>query len=164
MSNAKFSESHDIICSIIPLADNYNAGMSGDSINMAKYDHGCLIIAGSASVAGAGVLTMMAGAANASETAAITFTYRYTASDIASTTADVLSTPATSASLTFTEANILSGMYIIEWDASDLNVSGTQYQWITPVLSAAGTAGIICGIVILSKPRYELGIMPTAIA
>ena len=160
----RFSQSHGIVYETIIVADNYNAGVSMDSINMAKYNHGTLILVGDVACAGAGVLTMMAGASNGTETAAITFTERHTTTDVASTTADVLTAVATSASLALTEAYIRSGMYVIEWDAQDMVVAGVTYNWMTPVLSAAGTAGIITAIAILSEPRYEQAIMPTAIA
>ena len=164
MASNRFSESHGIVYETIIVADNYNAGASMDSINMAKYNHGTLIIVGDAAAAGAGVLTMMAGASNGTETAAITFTERHTTTDILSTTADVLSAAATSASLALTEAYIRSGMYVIEWDAEDMVVSGVAYNWITPVLSAAGTAGMFTAIAIMSEPRYAEAIMDTAIA
>jgi len=160
---ARFSQSHDILYSTIIVADNYNAGVSMDSINMALYNHGTLILVGDVAAAGAGVVTLMAGATNAAETAAITFSYRYTLTDVASTTADVLSSPVSAATCTLTEAYIRSGMYVFEWDASDLLVSGVQYQWLTPVLSAAGTAGIITAIAIGSEPRYAKNVMPSAV-
>ena len=161
--SARFSQSHGIVPVIAPLADNYNAGMSMDSINMAKYNHVTLIITGSASCTGAGVLTVMGGTADGVETAAITFTYRISSGDIGSASADVLTAAATSASLTFVEASIVSGMYVIEWDAQDMVVSGVTYQFATPVLSAAGTAGIISAVAILSEARYEKAVMPTGI-
>ena len=162
--SARFSQSHAIIYETIIVADNYNAGVSMDSINMGKYNHGTLIIVGDAACAGAGVLTMMGGLTNAAETAACTFTERHTLTDVASTTADVLTAAVSGATLTLTEAYILSGMYVIEWDTEDMNVSGVQYNWMTPVLSAAGTAGIITAIAILSEPRFQKAVMPTAVA
>ena len=162
--SARFSQSHGIVYETIIVADNYNAGATMDSINMAKYNHGTLIIVGDAACAGAGVLTMMAGLSDASAVAAITFTERHTTTDVGSATADVLTAAATSASLALTEAYIRSGMYVIEWDADDMVVSGVSYNWMTPVLSAAGTAGIITAIAIMSEPRYAEAIMDTAIA
>lgn len=159
----RFSSSHGIVPILVPLADNYNAGMTMDSINMAKYNHCTIIIEGSDTCAGAGVLTIYGATSDAGTDAAITFTYRYGSADAGSASADVLGTPATSAALTLTEASIKSGMLVIEIDAQDLNISGTQYQYITPVLSAAGTAGIISAVAILSEPRYQTNVMPTAI-
>ena len=168
MPHAKFSQTHAIIYETIIVADNYNAGVSFDSINMAKYDHVAVIIVGDVACAGAGIVTVMGGAANGVETAAITFSYRYTVTDVGSAVAgsepDLLSAPVAAATCTLTEAYIRSGMYVFEWDAQDMLVAGVHYQWATVVLSAAGTAGIIAAIAIGSWPRYAKNIMPTALA
>ena len=161
---SRFSQSHGIVYETIIVDDNYDGGVSMDSLNMGKYNHGTLIIIGDVVCAGAGVVTMMAGLTNGAETAAITFTERHTLTDVGSTTADVLTAPATSAALALTEAYIRSGMYVIEWDAQDMVVAGVQYNWMTPVLSNAGTAGMVAAIAILSEPRYEKEVMPTAVA
>jgi len=163
MPSPKFTQKNDIIYETIIVADNYNAGMSMDSINMALYDHVTLIMVGDVAAAGAGIVTIMAGLTNAAETAAITFTYRYTITDVASTTSDVLSAVFSGASATLTEAYIRSGMYVFEWDAADMVVAAVAYQWATPVLSAAGTAGIITAIAICSLPRYATTLMPSAV-
>ena len=166
--SARFSQTHAIIYSTIIVADNYNAGMSMDSINMALYNQCALILVGDAAVAGAGIVTLMAGLTNAVETAAITFDYRYTLTDVGSAVAgsepDLLSAPVRAATCTLTEAYIKSGMYVFEWGAEDMQVAGVSYQWLTPVLSAAGTAGIITAISIGSEPRYSKNVMPTALA
>ena len=162
-NTARFSETHGIVGLTVPLADNYNAGMTMDSINMAKYNHCTIVLIGSDSCAGAGVLTIYGGATDGATTAAITFTYRISAADVGAASGDVFGTPATSAALTLVEASIKSGMYVIEIDAEDLNISGTQYQFITPVLSAAGTAGIVSAVALLSEARDEKAVMPTAI-
>jgi len=161
--HARFSQTHAIIYETIIVADNYNAGMSMDSINMAKYDHVALILVGDVACAGAGIVTIMAGATNGVETAAITFSYRYTLTDVASTTSDVLSAPVAAATCTLTEAYIRSGMYVFEWDAQDMLVAGVHYQWATPVLDASGTAGIVTAIAIGHWPRYAQNVMPSAI-
>jgi hypothetical protein len=163
MTTTKFTDMNDIVYATIIVADNYNAGVTMESVDMGKYNHGTLVMVGDVAAAGAGILTMMAGAADAAVTAAITFTYRIAAADVATATADTLGAPATSAALTLVEASIRSGMYVIEWDVEDMNVAGVQYNWMTPVLSAAGTAGIITAIMILSEPRYAQEVMPTAI-
>ena len=163
MPHAKFSQQNIIIYSTVIVADNYNAGMSMDSINMALYDHCALILVGDTAAAGAGIVTLAAGATNAAETANITFSYRYTLTDVLSVTSDVLSAPVAAATCTLTEAYIKDGMYVFEWDAQDMLVAGVSYQWLTPVLSAAGTAGIITAIAIGSEFRYAKSVMPSAI-
>jgi hypothetical protein len=159
--SARFSQSHGIA----PLVNkgDYNAGFTADSVRLDKYNHCTLVITGDAAVAGTGLLIIYGAISEAGTTAAITFTYRYVSTDVASALADVLSTPATSAALTFTEAPLLSGMYVIEFDAEDLNVAGVQYNWATPVFDAAGTAGYVNVLAILSEPRYAQAVMPTAI-
>ncbi len=162
--SARFSQSHGIVPMVAPLALNYNTGVTMDSIDMSKYNHACLIIMGSADCAGTGVFTIPCATTIGGTTAVATFTYRYISVDVAAAAlADVLSTPVTDVStLTFVEATIVSGMYVIEWDAADLNVSGVQYRWATPAIDAAGTAGILSAVCILSEPRYMSDVMPTA--
>ncbi len=162
MSSPNFTQTHYVCNALVPLADNYNAGASSDSVDMQKYDHMTCIIQGSASCAGAGVVTVMAGLTDGAETAAVTFTYRYASADSKAALGDVLSAPLTSASLTRVEANILSGMYILEWDASDMYVSAVYYRYATVVLSAAGTAGIVSMLLIGTKARYQRVYMPPA--
>lgn len=162
--SARFSKNNGIVPLVVPLADNYNAGMTMDSFNMKLFNHATIILIGNDSCAGAGVLTIYGGATAGATTAAITFTYRISSADVGSASADVLGTPSTSAALTLVEASIKSGMYVIELDAEDLSVSGTQYDWVTPVLSADGTAGIVAAVAILSEPRFAEAVMPTAIS
>jgi len=163
MSSARFSQSHGIVPIVQSTTGDYNAGFSGDTIDMSKYNHCTLIVIGDNAIAGDGGLTIMAGATDEAETAAITYTYRYITVDIEAAGADVLSAPATSAGTDFTEAYLKNGMYVIEWDAEDMNVSGTQYRFATPVVDSDGTAGYVTMVAILSEPRYERDIMHTAI-
>lgn len=161
--SSRFSQLNGIVPMAISTVGDYNAGFSADSVNMARYNHACVVIIGDDAVAGAGILTVMAGATDGAETAAITFSYRHIVVDVGAALADQLSAPATSASLSLTEAYIKSGMYVIEWEASDLLVSGTHYQYATPVLDATGTAGYVAMVAILSEPRYAKQVMPAAI-
>ena len=164
MSRQRFTEANLIVPANIPVANSYNAGFTAESIDMAKYNHVTAIMMGDAAVAGAGVVTVHGAAAFAGTTADATFTYRHISVDTMAASADVLSTPATSNSLALTEAYIKSGMYVFEWDAQDLFIGNVQYQYATFVLSAAGTAGFVTLVYILSEPRYAQAIMPTAIS
>ena len=161
--SARFSQSHGIVPVVQSTTGDYNAGFSGETINMSKYNHCTLIIMGDTAAAGTGVLTIMAGAADEAETAAVTFTYRYISVDVGAVGADILSAPATSAALGMVEANLKDGMYVIEWDAQDMNVANVTYDFATPVVDATGTAGYVTMVAILSEPRYAKNIMPTAI-
>jgi len=163
MATSRFTQSHGIVNGFVPTASSYNDGFSGDSVDMALYNHVTAILQFSDSAAGAGIVTVMGGLADAEETAAITFTYRLASADGKSAGADIFSAPVESASLTLVEADVKSGLYVIEWDAQDMVVSNVQYRYATLVLSAAGTAGIAGLIYILSEPRYAKAVMPTAI-
>ena len=155
MSDPRFSQTHYICAGLVPLADNYNAGGSSDSVDMAQYGHMTCILLGSDTCAGAGIVTVMGGLTDGAETAAITFTYRYTSTDSKAALGDVLSAPLTSASLTLVEANIKSGMYVLEWNAEDMVVATVRYRYATVVLSAAGTAGIVSMVLIGSQARFQ---------
>ena len=160
--SARFSESHGIYNVIHSVDGDYNAGFTGDSVDMALYNHYTLIIIGDDAVAGDGVLTIYGGATDAATTAAVTFTYRYAASTHGTASSDVFGAPATSAALTITGASLDDAILVCELDAEDLNVSGVQYRYVTPVVSDAGTAGYVAMVAILSEPRYEKQVMPTA--
>lgn len=161
--SARFSQKNGIVPLSVSNGLDYNAGGDLDSINMALYRHAAIIIIADASVAGDGVFTLYGGATDGAKTAAVTFTYRYSSGNVAAASADVLGTPATSAALTITGTSLASRMLIIEVDEEDMNVSGTQYQFLTGNLSAAGTAGNCTAVAILSEPRYSKAVMPTAI-
>ena len=162
MASNRFSESHGIMPLVVSSGLDYNAGGDLDSFDMSKYNHATIIIIGDASVAGAGILTIYGGATDGAKTAAVTFTYRYSGGNVAAASSDVLGTAATSAALTLTGASLISRMIVCELDAEDLNVSGTQYRYVTGSLSAAGTAGACTAVVILSEPRYAEAVMDTA--
>lgn len=160
MAKNRFSESHGILG--LAVDGDWNAGFTSDSIDMSKYNHACVIIMGDSSVAGNAVITVNAGNTAGSEAAAMTFTYRYASGDVGSASSDVFGTAATSASLTSTATSMDSRVTLIEFDASDLNVSGTQYRYASVTVSDAGTAGTVDIVAILSEPRYAEAIMDTA--
>jgi hypothetical protein len=163
MATGRFSESHGIVPVQIPVLDNFNAGVTGDSVNMALYNHLTLIMIGNADCAGTPLLTIYGGTAVGGTDAAITFSYRYSTDEAKTAGGDVLGAWSTSVALTLTEASIQDGLLIVEIAASDLLIAGVQYQWVTPVLDAAGTDGEYAIIGILSEPRYAKNVMPTAI-
>ena len=160
MAKNRFSESHGILG--LTVDGDWNAGFDSDSIDMSKYNHATILIEGDASVAGAAVLTLYGGATAGTKTAAATFSYRYPSAAIGSANSDVYGAVATSAALTSTPASIASKVMVIEFEAADLNISGTQYRYATLEVSAAGTAGTCDIIAILSEPRYAEAIMDTA--
>ena len=160
MAKNRFSESHGVLG--LSVDGDWNAGFDTDSIDMSKYNHACIIIMGDANVAGAAVLTLYGGATAGTKTAAATFTYRYGGAAVGSASSDVFGAAATSAALTSTPATIASYVMLIEFEAADLNISGTQYRYATLNVSAAGTAGTVDIVAVLSEPRYAEAIMDTA--
>ena len=160
MAKNRFSESHGILG--LTIDGDWNGGFDTDSVDMSKYNHCCMIIMGDASVAGNAVLTLYGGATAGAKTAAATFTYRYASGDVGSTSSDVFGTAATSAALTSTASSMDSRCTLIEFDAADLNISGTQYRYATLNVSDAGTGGTVDIVAILSEPRYSEAVMDTA--
>lgn len=161
--SARFSQSHGIVPIEFAQLDNYIDGMTMDSFDMAKYNHCTILISGNDDVAGDGVLTIYGATAHDGTTAAITFTYRYTSGDVDAASSDILGAVATSAALEITGTLLESRMLVVEFDAEDMNISNVQYNHVTPVLSDAGTDGEITAVAILSEPRYEKAVMPTAV-
>lgn len=160
MSSQRFSESHGIMG--LTIDGDWNAGFDADSFDMSLYRHACIIIMGDASVAGNAVITLYGGATDGAKTAAITFTYRYASAAVAAASSDVFGTAATSAALTSTATSITSSVMLIEFDTEDMCVSGTQYRYATLNVSSAGSAGTVDIVVILSEPRFDKAVMPTA--
>ena len=161
--SVRFSQSHGIVPIAHSVTGDYNAGFTGESVNMAKYNHYTLIIIGDNAVAGDGILKIHGATSDGGTTADLTFAYRYSAGNIAAASGDVYGTPATSAALTITGASLQARVLICELDAQDLVVSGVSYQWVTPILDATGTAGYVTMVAILSEPRFEEAVMDTAI-
>ena len=158
--SVRFSQSHGIMP--LTIDGDWNAGFSSDSFSMGKYNHATILIIGDTSLAGNAIITVMAGATDAAETAAITFAYRYAGGNVAAASSDVYDAAVTSAALTTTATSMDLRCTILEFDAADLNVSGVQYEFVTVVVSAAGTAGTASIIAILSEPRFAEAIMDTA--
>lgn len=161
--SARFSQSHGIVQVWSPSTTSYNTPVTGESIDMAKWGHCTIIISGDSACAGDNVFKVRAATTNGGTTADLTFTYRYASSTVGTATADVLGTPATSAALTMTGASLVSSFLVIEFDAEDMVVSGVNYQFATPNMSDVASAGIISAVAILSEPRYQTAVMPTAI-
>ena len=161
MAKNRFSESHGILG--LTVDGNWADGFDSDSIDMSKYNHATVIIIGDASVAGNGIIKVNAGNTAGSESTAITFTYRYPGAAIGSASSDVYSAASTSAALTTVATSyITSRAFVIEFDAQDLNVSGTQYRYARVNVDATGSGGTVDIVAILSEPRYMEAIMDTA--
>ena len=158
--SARFSQSHGIMP--LTIDGDWNAGFTSDSVDMSLYNHCTIIMTSDTSVAGGGIVTLYGGATDAATTAAITFTYRYAGGNVAAASSDVYGAPATSAALTTVGANLDLRTFLMEVDTEDMNVLGVQYRYLTVVVDATGTGGTASLVAVLSEPRYEKDIMPTA--
>lgn len=152
---------------IVPLVrdGDYNAGFTADSIDMSKWNHCAILMAGDSSVATDSSMVIYAGTAAAGTDAAITAPYRWTAVAVGTTASDVWADWSTAAaSFTLTAASLAAGYsLIVEFDASDLNISGTQYRYVTPVVASTGAAGTVNMWAILTEPRYAGNILATTV-
>lgn len=158
--SARFSQSHGIMP--LTIDGDWNNGFTSDTINMANYNHCTIIMIGDTSVGGNGIITVYASDADGDTDAAVTFTYRYAGGNVSAASSDVYGTPATSAALTTLATSLDLRTFLIEVDAEDMNVSGTQYNFLNVVVDATGTGGTVTLVAILSEPRYAKDIMPTA--
>jgi len=144
---------------------DYNAGFTADSFDMSQWNHCAILMAGDSSVATDSTMIVYGGATAAAVTAAITAPFRWTAVATGTTASDVWGAWQTAvASFTLTAASLASGYsLIIEFDASDLNISGTQYRYVTPVIPASGSAGTVNMWAILTEPRVQKDILATTV-
>jgi len=138
---------------IVPVinSSDINAGVDGDSINMAKA-HRATFILMFGTLAGNAILTVNSGATNGAKTSALTFQYAYGSAAVGSASADVLGTPASSAALTLTDSTFSNKVLVIEVEASEMDLANNE-EWLTISLSDAANSGICEGLAIV-EPRY----------
>jgi hypothetical protein len=152
---------------IVPLVrdGDYNAGFTADSLDMAQWNHCAILMAGDSSVATDSSMVIYGGATAAATTAAITAPYRWTAVAVGTTASDVWADWQTAAaSFTLTAASLAAGYsLIVEFDASALDISGTQYRYVTPVVASTGAAGTVNMWAILTEPRIQRDILDTVV-
>lgn len=129
-----------------------NAGVDADSINMAKGQRATFILLFGALVGNA-VLTVYSGATDGAKTSALTFEYAYGSAASGSATCDVLTTPASAATLTLTGTTFTNRMVVIQVDAAAMDMDNGE-EWLTLSLSDAADSGI-CEAVCIVEPRYS---------
>lgn len=149
----KLAETHKIV----PLlaSANTGAGVSLDSINMKGF-HRATIIFTNGATSGSAVLKIYSGAAAAGTSSAVNFSYAYGGAAIGSDSSDYLSatTNVTAASgLTLASATFSTKMMVFEVDASEMDIANGE-EWLTAVISSAGTSGITHAVAIL-EPRFS---------
>lgn len=159
----RFSTSHGIVPVEAPLATNGNAGFTGDSIDMALYNHVTLLFLFAAAYDGGGILTLNAGEAVGGTEAVVTFEHRTGSAAAKAATADVLGAPVTAVGTYTCPIGLASRLLVCEVDTQDMWITNVQYRWLTASLSNAASAGEISCVAILSEPRYAEAVMPTAI-
>lgn len=139
---------------IIPVMNtaNYNAGVDGDSINMAQ-GHRCTFVLTFGAITGNAVLTVNSGATAGAKTSALTFKYALGSAAINSATADVLGTQATSVALTLAAGTYANKMLIVEVNGAAMDTANDE-EWLTIAINDAADAGV-CHIIAIVEPRYS---------
>lgn len=136
---------------ILNTAD-YNNGVDGDSINMAKGLRVTIILMFGA-ITGDAILKLFSGATDGAKTSALTFKYAVGSAIVGAATADVLATQATSAALTLVAATYANKMLVLEIDTPQFDTANNE-EWLTLEIGAEASAGI-CHAVALVEPRYS---------
>ena len=131
-----------------------NAGLDGDSINMAKA-HRATFILMFGTLVGDAVLTVNSGATDGAKTSALYFDYALGSAAVGSASADVLGDVANAASLTLTAATYSNKMLVVQVDARAMDLANNE-EWLTLAISNAANSGI-CECVAIIEPRYSDG-------
>ena len=150
------------VTKIVPIleAEDHAAGVDGDSVNTAVYDHWAFIIL-FGELTGDAILTVSSGATAGTKTTAETFRYRATAIDLKSAGGDTLGAESTSAALTLTAATYEDRMLVVEIDADELT---DAQPWITLNISDAASEVFASITGIGMSASYLKDIPPTAIS
>jgi len=159
---AWFSQSHGIVPLTAQGADA-TSSLDLDSINMAKYDQVTVCILFAASLVGDNVLTFGCGATDGTKTANATFHYRLGSAAPKATSSDVYAADATSASLTLTAATYQGKLLVCELDAAEMNISDTQYQYLTVNLDGTASTGTVTAWAVMSRPTYAEAVMDSVV-
>lgn len=147
---------------IVPILEpqDHQAGVDGDSVNTAVYNHVAFILL-FGELTGDTILTINSGATAGAKTTAETFRYRATSTDLKNAGGDTLGTEATSAALTLIAATYEDRMLVVELDADEL----TEGQpWVTLTLSAAASELFVSITAVMMQASYLKDVPPTAIS
>jgi len=139
----------------VPLINSadINAGVDGDSINMAKALRAVIVLMFGAITGVGAILKIYSGATNGAKTSALTFKYGLGGAAVGSALADVLAATAESAALTLTAATYQNKMFVVEIDAAQMDLANNEF-WLTVELDNGADSGI-CEAVALVEPRYS---------
>ena len=143
---------------MVPIIDSadINAGVDGDSINMAKA-HRCtfLFMFGALGGAAGAILKVFSGISDAAKTSPLTFRYALGSAATGSATADVLGDAATSAALTLTAATYQNKLLVVEVDGAEMDMANNE-EWLTVEIGAEADSGVL-HVVAVVEPRYSDG-------
>jgi len=143
---------------VVPIINSadINAGLDGDSINMAK-GHRCTILFMFGALGGAAgaVLKVFSGATDGTKSSALTFTYALGSAATGSASSDVLAADATSAALTLTAATYQNKVLVVEIDGSEFDTANNE-EWLTVEIGAEADSGVLHAVAIV-EPRYSDG-------
>ena len=142
---------------LVPVVNtaDFNAGATGDSINMAKAHRVTFVLMFGAITGGAAALTIKSGATDGVQTTAVTFKYALGSAATGSATSDVLGTAATSSSLALTAATYQNKMLVVEVDAAEMD-QANGHDWLTLALDGTADSGALECVAIV-EPRYSDG-------
>ncbi len=141
------------IINVLKPAD-HQAGVDGDSINIAKVAHVTFLLSLGA-LTGNAVLKLYEGASDGAKTTAKTFKYYQQSADQGAANADLWGSVAESAALTLTAATYDNRILAVEIAAEELT---DGMQWLTLELGAEADVLNAACVAIGSKLRYGHGV------
>jgi hypothetical protein len=147
---ARFSERFKVVA-LTESADVTTAGVDSKSIHMGKVHEACFLL-NFGTVAGDDALKVYVGAATATKTTAVAFSYRLASADTAAASSDAQGafTAVASTGLTLTAATFDHKLVVVEVDSQAI-ADATPY--VTLEIAGSGTTQNI-SIVAIVQPRY----------
>ena len=146
----RFSERFKILA-LTESADVTTNGVDTQSVNFGKLNSGCFII-NTGTVTSDDALKVYVGAATATKTTAVAFSYRLAAADTKSALSDTFGafTAVASTGLTLAAATFDHKCYIVEVDAQAIP---DATPWVTLEIAGSASAQNI-SIVFIGEPRF----------
>ncbi len=135
--------------------EDHQAGVDGDSINMANYERVAFVFT-FGELTGDAVLNIYEGASEGTKTTALDFNYRATSTDLKNEDGDELGSEtlmdeSEDSGLTLTAATFEDRMLVVEIDARELT---DGLEWVTPELSSAASELFVSCVALCYGPRY----------
>jgi hypothetical protein len=143
-------------------ADVTTAGVDSQSVNMGKFNSLAFLI-NFGTIAADDTLKFYVGAADATKTTAIAFSYRLSGADTGAASSDALGTATAVAStgLTLTAATYDSRLLVVEFDSQAI---ADATPWVTMEIAGSATTQNV-SVVAIAAPRWaSTAGTPTAVA